>query len=426
MAADGQHGSMLGAILGGFRLVELIGVGGMAEVYRGLARETPDVAVKVLPAELARDQGYVTRFRVEAKRAFAVRHPNVVPVLASGEEQGVLFIIMPLLRTSLRERMDRDGPCDPVEAIRLALEVAEALDAAHSFGIMHRDVKPENILLDSDGRALLTDFGIARDLDLMGGTSATHTLSVTGLPVGTPEYMAPEQLNREPFDQRIDIYSLGVVLYEMLTGVVPHDAATPLAVAVRVINEKVPPPSMHRPAIWPALDRAVLTAMASDPNDRYPNMQTFANALHRAYARRDLDEVSSVSTVSTASSSVPLVRMLVAPILIPSAADTRPTQPMPLTGGWSGTQKRGCGAPIAWLRGAPRGPLLVGAGIILFLVLLGLCALGALILAQPRPTSGPRLDARFSYSAARIIAPPCIWPHLIAPVLSIAAHGCAL
>lgn len=284
----GTAGKLVGQTLGGYRLVGLLGAGGMAEVYRAedlkLGRE---VAVKVLPATLADDAGYVERFRNEARQVAALNHPNVVPVYHFDEEQGLLFLVMPVLKESLRDRMDREGPLPPTEAGRIVVQIAAALDAAHALGLVHRDVKPENILINSEGKALLTDFGIARELSFLRETGTARTLAATGLPVGTPEYMAPEQLRAATVDQRADIYALGAVLYELLTGNVPHRASTPYEVAALVLTAPLTPPSQHNPGIWTELDRVVVTALSKDPNDRYQDTRSFALALRKAVLERD-------------------------------------------------------------------------------------------------------------------------------------------
>jgi serine/threonine-protein kinase len=268
-------------------LVALLGTGGMAEVYRGRDLQSgQEMAVKVLPAHLAKDPGYVTRFRTEAQRVAVLDHGNVVPVTRFGEDRGLLYLVMPVLKESLRDRMDREHILDQAVAARLAVQIAAALDAAHRQGLVHRDVKPENILLNEQGRALLTDFGIAREVDVLREPTGARTLAATGLPVGTPEYMAPEQLRGGAADQRVDVYALGAVLYEMLTGHVPHDADTPYEVAARVLTEKALPPTEYNPAIWPELEEVVLGALAPDPNDRYPDMRSFAGALRRAVMAR--------------------------------------------------------------------------------------------------------------------------------------------
>lgn len=284
----GTAGTLIGQTLGGYRLMALLGAGGMAEVYRAedlkLGRE---VAVKILPSTLAADAGYVERFRNEARQVAALNHPNVVPVYHYDEEQGLLFLVMPVLKESLRDRMEREGPLPPSEAGRVVVQIAAALDAAHALGLVHRDVKPENILINSEGKALLTDFGIARELSFLRESGTARTLAATGLPVGTPEYMAPEQLRAAGVDQRADIYGLGAVLYELLTGSVPHDAPTPYEVAALVLTAPLQPPSQRNPAIWPQLDRVVQTALAKDAKDRYSDTRSFALALRKAVLERD-------------------------------------------------------------------------------------------------------------------------------------------
>jgi len=259
-------GPLTGRVLGHYRLGMLLGTGGMAEVYRArdlhLRRE---VAVKVLPATLAADPAYVERFRSEANRVATLRHPNIVPVYEFDEQDGLLYLVMPLVPGSLRDSLVREGRLRTADAVAVAIQVAAALEAAHAQGIVHRDVKPENVLLDADGHALLTDFGIARELAFLRRSGAVQTLAATGLPVGTPEYMAPEQLRNGPIDQRADVYALGAVLYELLTGSAPHEAATPYEVAALALTAPITPPGTRNGRIWPALDATVMTALAADP-----------------------------------------------------------------------------------------------------------------------------------------------------------------
>ncbi|MGZ3585466.1 MAG: serine/threonine-protein kinase, partial [Ktedonobacterales bacterium] len=262
--------------------------GGMAEVYRArdlaLGRE---VAVKVLPASLATDPGYVERFRDEARRVATLDHPNVVPVYHYGEEHGLLYLVMPILKESLRDRMAREGVLAPSEAGRIVVQVAAALDAAHNHGIVHRDVKPENVLLNAEGKAHLTDFGISREMEFLRKTGNARTLAASGLPVGTPEYMAPEQLRGGEVDQRADIYALGAVLYELLTGTVPFDGPTPYEVASLVLTAPLAPPSVRNDAIWPDLDHVVMKALDRDAAARYPDARSLAIGLRDAVLHRD-------------------------------------------------------------------------------------------------------------------------------------------
>jgi serine/threonine-protein kinase len=254
----------------------------MAEVYRARDMRLPrEVAVKVLPATLASDPVYVQRFRSEARRVSKLRHPNIVPVYEFGDQDGLLYLVMPLLDESLRDHLARhDGRLPIIEALDVAVQVAEALEAAHVHGIVHRDVKPENVLLDPDGRVMLTDFGIARELAFLRRPGSVQTLAATGLPVGTPEYMAPEQLRGGPVDQRADVYALGAVLYEMLTGHAPHEAATPYEVAALSLMSPIVPPSRMNPDVWPQLEAVVMRALARDADQRYHSLASFIRALY--------------------------------------------------------------------------------------------------------------------------------------------------
>ncbi|HEV8194933.1 MAG TPA: protein kinase, partial [Ktedonobacterales bacterium] len=280
--AQSTEGKLAGRTLGHYLLLSLIGTGGMAEVYRARDIRLPrEVALKVLPATLASDPAYVQRFRSEARRVAKLRHPNIVPVYEFGEQDGLLFLVMPLLDESLRERLSRhDGRLPTQEALDIAVQVAEALETAHVHGIVHRDVKPENVLLDPDGRALLTDFGIARELAFLRRPGSVQTLAATGLPVGTPEYMAPEQLRGGPVDQRADVYALGAVLYEMLTGRAPHEAATPYEVAALSLTAPIVRPSRLNPDVWPQLEAVIMRALAHDAGQRYHSLTSFIRALY--------------------------------------------------------------------------------------------------------------------------------------------------
>jgi serine/threonine-protein kinase len=306
-----RTGSHSGETLASYQLLNMIGSGGMAEVYRArdlsLGRE---VAVKVLLPELTQDIQFVERFRKEASHVAALEHRHVVPIYHYGEEHGLLFLVMPLLRGgSLRERLRHEKRFDAAEAVHITVQIAAALDAAHTAQLVHRDVKPENILFNLQGEALLTDFGLARDVPpVREGWEQHNTTGVYGIPVGTPEYMAPEQFRRTGvIDERADIYALGAVLYEMLTGRVPF-SGTPQDLAARALRGTswlCQPPSSIVAAVWPALDPRVMTALAMDPEGRYQSARDFAEALRQtviAYTGQPLPVERGVMVVETSTS----------------------------------------------------------------------------------------------------------------------------
>jgi serine/threonine-protein kinase len=238
--------------------------GGMAEVY--LARDQlldRPVAVKVLFAEYARDPSFVERFRREAQSAANLNHPNIVAIYDWGQERGTYFIVMEYVRgRSIRDVVQVNGPFSARRTSEIGAEIAGALEFAHRNGVVHRDVKPGNVLLTADGDVKVTDFGIAR-----AGTG--EALTQTGAVMGTATYFSPEQAQGHAVDGRSDVYSLGVVLYEMATGEPPFVGESPVAVAYKHVREDPPPPSTRAPDLPPDLERIILTAMAKDPDARY-------------------------------------------------------------------------------------------------------------------------------------------------------------
>ncbi|HUI36885.1 MAG TPA: protein kinase, partial [Gaiellaceae bacterium] len=251
-----------------YELEELVGTGGMSSVYRANDRLLErDVALKVLHDRFTVDGDYVERFRREARAVAQLSHPNIVTVIDRGEQDGRQFIVFEYVDgENLKTLIEREGPLPEREAIELALQIARALGFAHERGLVHRDVKPQNVLLNGDAGAKVTDFGIARSLDVQGG------LTQTGTVMGTSDYIAPEQARGRQVDAQSDVYSLGAVLYELLTGEVPFPGDNFVAVAMRHINE--PPPSVRerRPELSLRLDAAVRRAMAKDPEERFGSM----------------------------------------------------------------------------------------------------------------------------------------------------------
>ncbi len=259
-----------------YRLERELGRGGMATVYlaQDLKHDRP-VALKVLNPELSALLG-AERFHQEIRVTARLRHPNILPLYDSGEADGALYYVMPLVEgESLRSRMEREPPMTLEETLRVTREVADALSYAHEHGVIHRDIKPENILLEN-GHALVADFGIARAETTAGDPRLTRP----GLSVGTPLYMSPEQAEGDPdFDGRSDLYSLGCVVYEILAGEPPFTGPSPEAVLVQRFTKPPPRVSSIRPAVSPAIDRALQRAMARAPADRFATTRDFAAAL---------------------------------------------------------------------------------------------------------------------------------------------------
>ena len=248
-----------------YEIVRHLARGGMAEVY--LAHDQlldRRVALKVLFAEFARDPAFVQRFRREAQAAANLNHPNIVAVFDWGEEDGTYFIVMEYVEgRSLREAIQAEGPLYPNLAADLASDIAGALGFAHRNGVVHRDVKPGNILLTPQGQVKVTDFGIAR------AAGASEGLTQTGSVMGTATYFSPEQAQGLPVDVRSDVYSLGVVLYEMVCGIPPFTGESPISVAYKHVREEPPHPTVVNPDVPVPLENIILTAMAKSPDARY-------------------------------------------------------------------------------------------------------------------------------------------------------------
>jgi non-specific serine/threonine protein kinase/serine/threonine-protein kinase len=266
-----------GAVVGDrYRLGERLGRGGMADVYAGYdLRLERDVAVKLLRPEVALRQPEVrTRFEGEARTAARLAHPNVVEVFDTGEEDGQPYIVMERMPGETLADRIASGPVDLEWLRRVAGDVLGALGAAHAAGMVHRDVKPGNILIAEDGRAKVADFGIAKSLDGTG-----PDLTATNLLIGTPAYLAPEQLTGEPATPRSDLYALGVVLYEAAAGQKPFQAPTPIALALAVQDGKVEPLAQLRPDVNGSLAATIERAMAPDPDRRFGSAVEMAGGL---------------------------------------------------------------------------------------------------------------------------------------------------
>ncbi|HLC04641.1 MAG TPA: protein kinase [Anaerolineales bacterium] len=270
--------TLTGQVVGHYQILERVGQGGMATIYKAYDPvEGRNVAVKVLSSLAADSPQFTARFQREAKVVSELRHPNIVPVLDFGEDDGKHYLVMPLIEMgSLADRL-MSGPLKPRESGRVVKQVAEALDYAHQHGVVHRDIKPSNILLDEDGNALVSDFGLVYILD------ATVSLTGSAL-IGTPAYMSPEQARGEKVTPATDQYAFGIVLYELATGELPYDGETPMAVAIRHITDPIPFPRERNAHVPETIERVILRATAKDPGDRFASMAALGEAFHGALA----------------------------------------------------------------------------------------------------------------------------------------------
>lgn len=273
--------SMIGKTLGQYQLIEQIGKGGMATVYKayqpGLDRY---VAVKILPAYFAHEPDFAARFTREAQAIAKLDHPHILPVYDFGKQKDISYIVMKYVPAgTLHDRLGT--PMSPLEAAKIIDQVADALDSAHQRGILHRDVKPGNILIDDKDWVYLSDFGLAKM------TEGSVKLTGTGVGVGTPAYMSPEQGKGLAVDARTDVYALGVILFEMLTGRVPYEAETPMAVVIKHVTDPIPLPRLVNPNIPESVERVLLKALAKDRDHRFSSAGALASALHKAVQELD-------------------------------------------------------------------------------------------------------------------------------------------
>jgi serine/threonine-protein kinase len=303
---------------GRYKIVRKLGAGGMANVYLAEDQELGRrVAIKILDDRHAADDSFIERFRREAKNAAGLSHPNIVSIYDRGEAEGTYYIAMEYLSgRSLKELIVSRGPTPVRIAIDYTRQTLAAIGYAHRHGIVHRDIKPHNVVVDSDGRLKVTDFGIARS----GASQMTEVGSI----IGTAQYLSPEQAKGAPVDQRSDLYSVGIVLYEMLTGKVPFTGDTPLEIAMKHLSEVPVPPSELRPELPENLDLVVLRALAKDSDDRYQTAEEMDADLARV--ARGLSP--SAETETAATNVLAGAGISGAPTIIaPKPTAVAPTQP---------------------------------------------------------------------------------------------------
>lgn len=372
---------LTGRQFGPYQIVAPLGEGGMAAVYKAYQPAMERyVALKVLPRQLAGDAQFVTRFQREAKLLAQLQHPHILPVFDFGEADGYTYLVMPFISSGTLTDQLRGQPFPWPHLRQIVTQIGEALDYAHARGLVHRDVKPSNVLLDERGNCLLTDFGLARMVE------ASVNLTTTGTIMGTPAYMSPEQGSGLPIDGRSDLYALGVILYELATGRVPYKAETPIAVIFKHIQDPLPPARSLNPELPESLERVILKALAKSPVDRYQTADEMVRAVRAA-----LPEAISAS---------PAVEPLSVTSTLPTGT-ARPGQPavagptsLPTANTDSAAQDRKRRITPIWIR-------MAGAGLG-FIILIGLGLVigrGAFGSARSSPTHRPALGATASLQA---------------------------
>ena len=354
-------GFAVGSRLAGYRCEEEIGRGGMAVVYRAYDDHLDRrVALKVLAPELARDDVFRARFIQESRIAAATEHPNIIPVFNAGEADGVLYIAMRYVPDGdVRSLIDRVGPLPVARACALISQAASALDAAHARGLVHRDVKPTNMLLEISNRTSRPDHLYLSDFGLAKPSSAASGLTMTGQFFGTVDYVAPEQIQSQPLDGRTDQYALACASFEMLCGVPPFKRENGMAVISAQLSEPPPLLSSRRHEVPPAADAVIAKALSKSPADRYERCLDFAEALLAAC--RSGPAGAGLPPAAGAAHPPTQVAMPVAPVVPPTRADAgaagSPAQP-PAMAGYSGTPPVGIPRPV----GPAAGEQTVGAG----------------------------------------------------------------
>ena len=314
---------------GRYAVLEPVGSGGMAEVYR--ARDEllgRDVAVKVLNDRLSRDKSFVERFKREAQSAANLNHPNVVSLYDYGADDGAYYIVMEYIEgKSLGDMVAESGALLPERAAEIAADVAAALERAHSSGLVHRDIKPTNIMVTRTGQTKVTDFGIARAL---GQSSEQTQMTQTGMVIGTAAYLSPEQAQGNPVDARSDVYSLGCVLYEMLTGRPPFAGETPLAIAYKHVREDPGAPSAVNADVPRELDAVTLKALSKNPDNRYSSAHEMREDLQRFLAGQQVHATPLMATQTVVAPPVSSGTQVISR----TEREYEPPPPEPRRAGW--------------------------------------------------------------------------------------------
>lgn len=340
--------NLTGRQFGPYQIVAPLGEGGMAAVYKAYQPSMErHVALKVLPRQMAQSEEFIARFRREARLLAQLQHPHILPVFDYGEAEGFTYIVMPFAQSGTLADLLKARRLNYAEIRRIATQIGDALGYAHARGMIHRDVKPSNVLIDERGNCLLTDFGLARM------SEATSMLTSSGAIMGTPAYMSPEQGRGGLVDGRSDIYALGIILYEMVTGRVPYSAETPIAIVFKHIQDPLPPARNFAPDLSEALELVLLKALAKRPEDRYQTSDEFIHAMQEA-----IPYASAVAPAASAPPNANLPTML-------EPASKPPSQPSRRPVSQSQIQPARKGIPLWALAGVG----IIGFGLVALLVL---------------------------------------------------------
>jgi serine/threonine protein kinase len=314
-----------GKQFGRYQIVAALGEGGMAAVYKAYQPSMERyVAIKVLPRHMATSDEFVARFEREAKLLAQLQHPHILPVFDYGEAEGYTYIVMPMVASGTLADLMKKQRLNMSEIRRIMSQVGDALAYAHARGMIHRDIKPSNVLLDERGNCLLTDFGLARM------TEASAKLTSSGAIMGTPAYMSPEQGQGMGVDQRSDLYALGIILYELVTGRVPYTAETPIAIVFKHISDPLPSARKVNPNLSDAVERVLYKALAKNPDDRYQTAEEFVHAVQAAIPETSTERsqpsqplspqmvATQVSDVQSRSAALPATQVSNASVKAPT------------------------------------------------------------------------------------------------------------
>ena len=321
---------LTGQSIGRYHIIEQLGQGGMATVYKAFdTRLERDVAIKIIRREVFSTEmleRVLKRFEREAKALAKLTHPNIVPILDYGEHEGAPYLVMAYLPGGTL----KDRPAKPIpwqEAVKLVLPLGRALQEAHRANILHRDVKPANVLITSGGEPVLCDFGIAKILDLEEGS----TLTGAGVGIGTPEYMSPEQGMGREVDGRTDQYALGVVLFELITGKKPYTADTPMAVLFKHVSDPLPRPGQFIPELPEAVEQVLFKALAKQPGERYADMGALVTALEKLAGNAQPASVDEPAVATLLETPVPVVEAAPTVETFEDVIEAEPVEEEPLT-----------------------------------------------------------------------------------------------